>query len=178
MPNESRLSCGRRTRGRPMRPLLLPYSAGAQTQQFPTRPRPTAAGAQLGGGWALVSGRAAPTWNASPWIDDRASPRRRCHRNTVRGAAHQGSKGVAGRAHRQLAPGVIRVTALAFDGNNNVVVLGGNRRVDHPPPNESRLSCGRRTGGRSVRPLLLRYLPGAQTQQLATWPRPSAAGAG
>ena len=136
-----------------MRPLLLPYPAGAQTQQFPTWPRPTAAGAQLGGGWALVNGRAAPTWNAPRWSDDRASPRRRCHRNTVRGAAQPGPKGVAGRAHRRRAPGVIRVTALAFDGNNNVVVLGGNRRVDHPPPNESRMSCGRKHRGRaSARP--------------------------
>jgi hypothetical protein len=34
LPNESRLSCGRKTRGRPMRPLLLRYPPGAQTQQF------------------------------------------------------------------------------------------------------------------------------------------------
>jgi hypothetical protein len=50
-------------------------------------------------------------------------PRRPCHRNAVRGAAHQGPNGVAGRAHRKLAAGVTALTTLAFDGTNNVGVL-------------------------------------------------------
>lgn len=41
----ARVAVGRKFRGRPMRPLLLRYPPGAQTQQFPTWPRPTAGGA-------------------------------------------------------------------------------------------------------------------------------------
>ena len=44
-PNESRLSCGRKVRGRPTRPLLLRYPPGTQAQQLPTRPRSPAADA-------------------------------------------------------------------------------------------------------------------------------------
>ena len=65
----------------------------------------------------------------------------------MRGAPHLGSKGVAGRAHRELAPGVTRATGLAFDGTNNAEVLRGKRRVDHPPHNESRMSCGAKLAG-------------------------------
>jgi len=38
LPNESRLSCGRKVSGRTVRPLLSHYLAGAQTQQFPAAP--------------------------------------------------------------------------------------------------------------------------------------------
>jgi hypothetical protein len=102
-----------------MRPLLLRYRPGAQTQPVPYLAAPDSCRRKLDGGWALVPGRAAPSWKpAVARIDDRAPPQRPCHRNAARGAAHQGPNGVAGCRAAAVRPARVPRSDPALERNH------------------------------------------------------------
>ena len=87
------------------------------------------------------------------------------HRHAVRRAPHRCVRGWRGARSRGSARASLGDERRLGTDHNYAVMLGGSWRVDHPPPNESRVSCGRELRGRPVRPLVLRYSPGTQAQR-------------